>query len=76
MEAGPLSVVPLGMKENTHLQIKHCAFIKNVATVPRVLPAVGQRGVWDSRSSHGKHVQSARVLFKMTSQSVALFPSE
>lgn len=36
-ESWLLSVVPLRMKENTHLQIKHYAFIKNVATIPGVL---------------------------------------
>lgn len=29
-------VVSLRIKENTHLQIKHYAFIKNVATIPRL----------------------------------------
>lgn len=31
-----LPVVSLRIKENTHLQIKHYAFIKNGATTPRV----------------------------------------
>ncbi len=32
-----LAAVPLNIKDDKHWQIKHCAFIKNVATFPAVL---------------------------------------
>lgn len=37
IECWLLSAVSLSIKEDKHWQIKHCAFIKNVATIPGVL---------------------------------------